>query len=1038
MGKKEVIREFVKKNWKIFASTEKMPHETFKKMKSNFFVEVNHNSVGVPKDKEIAYELIDYLFDINYFKTEDDLVRVLSLPFLSEHILDAQIFFERIAMVKQETTIDYRRLRELEYQKNLREEIKKEIIVEETRDIEEARRKKIAEYESLPSVLDIKEFQEPDADESRQTEESFLPWWRKLNLREDPFPYQQGLYGINDDLIERVVIKTEIFSKYAYFVKDEKEELFKDTIFLGPFGSGKTTLLDYLKKPLISNKIYPLSIQLVAEEDFHSFMIKFKKELLNELCRLYERLSGTRLVLEGTDIDEKILTGMSRVRTEFSPLGFLVFVDDLHKHRSNEEFQIVLKFLSNLQIFKEQLMKSLSNIKLSFYISGLPEWNQIIASDSMYSGSYSRREILPPITVEAAHEMLNKRLIAYSQSPEGVPAGGGVSIDYVQKIYRSLQYAKQDITYRSFISSVIDEFGKGNFTILKADPVHIGEDVILKIKSILESDRDLSSRINNLLFGGGIQKEEVRAKCLEVLVECYLNKGYSESDEYFQANPFYFQRLSRSRLIEKASSGSNYKWTICKPLFEQNKHVLAQLNLSLEDYLLHVYRLPVVRHKKTPMFHQELMDIDNLIPKCAESTKIYLKKGRDAHAELLEIMEKYETSMAPKDIVELCISAVCDLTNSITSIWKNQSIAKTAIDLRKFWTGFWFQPGELFELLNSMANPALYQENVWYICRLYRDAFTALLSFLQEELEKSRFMNIPITDLTNDEIREFHDIRSKWINRDYFSIVDKVTNLNELKLRKLLYNLFRLLYGDNQSLRLKHLDSESRKYVIENIKEASEKNLPTGDNEFEQLNRGNYKNFIIGIYNKQEGKRNWESLFKYVFAPMTEIELKEFLSDFSEFNISTTHKKHGSITAEIQSKIYAYILHSIHFVQLINKAYLKLIQEGLVVVDTKSTPRYAHYFCLGRNDARTDYSAIYINVSDAERINGIIEKKSIFSFDASDADFIESSFYVPYQIFIAYVARMLNQSAEERAASKRAMALRRAQGSIIEMETMSL
>lgn len=192
------------------------------------------------------------------------------------------------------TVIEPKKLVEAEVRDRLRKEIRAEVIEDETKEISEAIERRKEEYNLLPSVLDQEEFQEP-VNEILNIQEEYVPWWKRLSLSGDPFPNQEGLQRISDELYDKVVIKTQIFEKYMVWTKEFSEELFKDTIFFGYFGSGKTTLFDYLKKPLMNEKIFALRIQLFAESAFQALLTKFYKKLYERLCVLHELIFETDL-----------------------------------------------------------------------------------------------------------------------------------------------------------------------------------------------------------------------------------------------------------------------------------------------------------------------------------------------------------------------------------------------------------------------------------------------------------------------------------------------------------------------------------------------------------------------------------------------------------------------------------------------------------------------------------------------------------------------------------------------------------------------
>ncbi|MHB1909283.1 MAG: hypothetical protein ACYCQJ_10510 [Nitrososphaerales archaeon] len=1016
MDRKQLIRQFVKENLSLLTSKTGVKKELLKKYKFDFFIEKFHSAV--PKDKEIAEDLVEYLFGINYFSTSGSLEEFLSLPFLKENISAAEPYIQRLEFrSNSQLGIDPRRIREQEYQETIKKALKHEVLVESTKDIEKAIQEKKAEYASYPSILDESDFEEPSVTPP-PPEERYNPWWRQLHLKADPFPSTVGLDKIAEGLYEKVVFKTDIFQKYLYYIENERSELFKETIFFGLFGSGKTTLFDYMQRPLIYSRIYPLYIQLYAEQDFQSFLIQFRRKLLQKLEKLYENLyPAHQLNPDTSDLQQGIVTAFQKIKSQFSPVGFIIFVDDLHKNRQKEYFEAAMEFLNNLQIFKSELSRALPNIEVAFFIAGSIEWQREISSDPKYSGSYSRTEIMPPITEEIALEMLNRRLNAFSMNPDNVSAGGGVTLDFVKKIYRGLSNDNVPITFREFIKATLKEFEKGNFTVLNADPFHLSDERLSEIRDALETDNDLASRISKLIFGGGIQKEDARAKCLEVLITCYLEKGIQESREatsYFFNNRFFFQRLARAGLIEKKRTGpGQFAWIVCKPLYDKNKEILSRYKVSMEDYLLKIYKLTVKPKKELNVQRNELEALDKFASLISsESVKQLLADAKKEYLSVSSLRQRVDTQASPEEIIGHCISAMCSLTNAVSVYLKASRKIEREEDVFEFWSDFWRPPSEMLEFLNLLLDSRDYEERVWFICNLFQGAFISVLEFLEEEESKSRYFPIPVTELTNSEIDEFHTLRDLWLEKKYMEVVERIGKMVDPKLRLFLFNIYRLRYGEDIISRLGQVDSQTRNYVNKNIQSAISQNIPVSKNEFEQVNRGNYKNFLIGLFDKDVGKRNWENLFHAVFAPWSETEIRDFLSAFADWDIATTHRKSGSIVPEQQSQIYDYTIKAITFLRAINRAYLKILNDGVRVVDTGSQPKYAHYVTLNGKDLQS-LKPIFIPQNEAWRIEETLRKKSVLNLDLSDYEMIETYFNISYPHFFIFLSRSIALSKKD-------------------------
>ena len=1030
LDRKQNILKFVRENLDLLLSSKQIDRSAFKLLKSQFFLQKAGDS-GVPRDNEVAVVLVEHLISISYVKTQEELNDILERPYLKKNIYNKDAYLTLFKAKQEKIEIDITKIREKEYTTHIKEKLREEVVKESTEQIDEATKLALEKYRSIPSILDERDFEEPEIIEKEEIEDPYLPWYRKLNLKDDPFPSQQGLDGIPDTLFENIVLKTDIFNKYIYYIENQRSELFKDTLFLGIFGSGKSTLFDYLKKPLINKKIYPLHIQFLIDTDFQSFMINFRKHFRDELRRLGDNLGMSRLPLDTRDLDEAIVQYLQAIQRRYSAKGFVVFIDDLHKHKTKEEYDLVLHFLSHLQIFKSSLSHSAGDMNISFYISGLPEWESDIDSDSRYSGSYSKRENMPQIEDRTAFEMLNRRLVAYSRNPENKPAGGGITLDFVKKIYRGLKNNREDITFRSFISKVQQEFEKGNFDVLASNPIHIPDERIQEIRQKLEDGTDdLKARFDNLVFGGGIQKEETRTKCLSVLIETYLKNGVSAKEEFFNDNKYYFQRLARARLIEKTVLSEGYEWRICIELYNKNRSILKQMNLSMEDYLLRVFKAPRIASKKAPTYHRELVELDEIVKKTSEEMKPYLLRVKGTHEELIEIIERYDKQASLSNISDQIISSLVELTNIIALDNRLNPDIKDIDGLSRFWSKFWYSSDSMTEFLKSRS-VAPTSDNIWFLCQKYRDAFSELLQFLSRSVEKSKHIKISVRSLNNDEIALFNDLRDLWLEHKFYDVMVKCVSFVEEKLRKFLHNIFTLRYGENLEDRLEHVDPSSRNYILQNVKSDNEKNLNALTNEFAYLNRGNYKNFLISLYDKTIGGYNWKWMFRFVFLPWTESEVRDFLSDFADFDIIVSHKKKGALDTEQQGKILSFLIHSMEFTRSLNQCYVKLLREKISIKkdDDSNFPRF--YVKFDNIESETHLKLIEVEKSNLRILEKELNEKKRIIVDLEDADFIENYFKLPYCQFYGAVCYLLNLDQDKQERLKESFHLSETRGSQI-------
>lgn len=210
--------------------------------------------------------------------------------------------------------------------------------------------------------------------------------------------------------------------------------------------------------------------------------------------------------MTSTDYQENVKKLLQKFSGNENVRGLIIIIDNLHKNP--DEFEIAMKFINNLQLFKCELVEDIPQLNIGIFVAGSADWEKIIKNDPKFQGSYIRQETMPPISEEIANEMLNRRLSAFATNPDTIKT---IDKGFVSRIYRGLQ-KKEPITFRSFIRAALQEFEKGNFSILTVDPIHISKEDLVDIKTALEWNPILKKKIDNLLYGGKIQREENRKK----------------------------------------------------------------------------------------------------------------------------------------------------------------------------------------------------------------------------------------------------------------------------------------------------------------------------------------------------------------------------------------------------------------------------------------------------------------------------------------------------------------------------------------------
>ncbi len=1026
MDRPQAVSRFVRNNLKILLG-DPFPDDLYKRTKRQYFFVQLNNTAGTPRDADIADECLMYLLRTSQIKDRQRLDHFLQLPFFRKHVKenDAYVQYLEVSVVgRSAVAVDPAQMESQEYRKALEGKIREKVVEEETEEIRKQIEEKKREYEALPSVLDRDEFPEPESP-PEVSEDEFVPWWRQLGLAADPFPSEVGLHRIAKELYEKVVYKSATFQRYLYYAKNTPSELFKNTIFFGEFGSGKTTLFQYLQYVLIGSGVQGVYVALYGEPDPHSFRIRFQKNLLDELCEIHESIKGTnpKTWLTTSDAEEALISIMKNLRGKDGKANFVVFVDDLHKDKDN--LATAMTFVSSLQTFRARLEGKDPDLNIAFYIAGSLEWELAIKNNARYSGSFSAQEDMPPLTPDASKEMLDRRFEAYASNTETKRT---VDIERVRQIHRYIQNNHLSLTYRQFIQTVISEFKDGKFDLFTTNPIQIPKNKLVEIETVLNSDDTLRNSFDTLL--ANIEKLDVRQKCVDALVRTFLEREISEESNYFRGNESLFKRLLDAKLIQKLRRGEHqFSWVVASELLAKNNEIREKYNLSLEDYLPQIYGGRVVKVGKTKSLEEEVERIKFFLrsPAATSEVKPFIAESVGLHEKIIGDQDLPDTPDSADQLVGMCKRSLALLTRAAMV---SQALTPAAFDddqVLAWWMTSWRPMEEVSEFVNVYKDRNRKPEERASRARnFYRQAYVEIFDFTRDQCEKAKLFRVFSNGLTNTEIGELNEVRDDCANGQFFEAADRICKLNERKLRVFLFNVFRVLYGEDMGSRIKRLDKHSRSYIADNIRKDKEKGFSVGRNEFEQLNRSDYKSFIVPD-GEPISRQNWSEVFSYVFSPLSPTEVKDFMDKFAEFNVQVSHSKGSSITFEQQARVFDFIRRSQDFIGKLNNAYVSLLKTGLF---TGSSPG-EFYFSFDKGRDKIGLKPIFVDKQTALRLSKLLADKSAVQVNLEDWDHIEQYYSVTYPVFMAFLARLAQQSPEELEVTKVNIQLLEPQGPII-------
>ena len=406
------LQQFVADNLQ-FLSSEQFARDEYKRLHRACFVERHNKRFGMPNLKDVATKVVKlllsrgiaaakvaaYIDDLPLFRDLGDPVRTTLKAMTTSGQYKSRLTAEDFQTLQNASAFE---AVERHRGKEIEEQTRRQIV-----ELEGKIKNKQEEYTSLPSVLDEKEYTEPDFDPALEEVKS---WWERFYLKSNPFPRKDGLSAVDTDLYESVVVKTEPFKRILGNLSRNPDCLFNTAFLLvGDFGFGKTTFIDYLRYYFVRQDVLPLRItcgksHVTASGFIDAFYVTFATYLRAEIKSLNLPLPSS----EGMELEDTLIelcrTLMTRKR------GIIVFLDDYHKHQSATA--AVFEFLGLLQILKDNMTRA--HLKVGFVVSGLVDWVAQLATHTQMSGFLdSPSVVMPPITPDMIAAVFNQRIRAY-------------------------------------------------------------------------------------------------------------------------------------------------------------------------------------------------------------------------------------------------------------------------------------------------------------------------------------------------------------------------------------------------------------------------------------------------------------------------------------------------------------------------------------------------------------------------------------------------------------------------------------------------
>jgi len=977
MSREQSVYHFVKSNYKLLANSQGLfERDIYKSILKAYFGNKLKFKYGIPRDREIGISLVETVVRVQNIQNIQKLQTIIDEnPFLRTLNLKADEFNglmqqnAKLFAIKEE-------IPSLSGPDNI-DKIANIISKEKAQEIDSLIEQKKKEYLSLPSILDYEEIPEPEAIISQPAK---TEWWEELNLRTNPFAGPlDGLFQVDKELFDEIIVRTPLIEWATTQLQHEGDSLFHKGFLLGgDFGTGKTTFYDFIAPHLAINRIEPIRLALTDSTSVAHYIQKFERELCVAISKI-GRSYGIQDFSRRIDYEDARLF-MLEIQSR-NILGFFIFIDDLHKHK---DVNTVFDFLANLQVIKNTLSRE--DIKVAFVVAGFPHWRSRIEQDSALTGFFDASEqlILPQVTPELAAQAIEKRLRAYSNNPEKQTI---IKRDFLETVFKRVQerLGSTNIGFRPYIQEALTRFSSRNYDILSGYTRVLDDVTVHNIKTLLESDEYFKECIDKLVYGGGIKKKETRELTLRILCEIYLRRYVLEDEPLFLNNKFVFKQLSVTGFIQKFNRDGVLVWRLRSSIQQMNTRIIKEYGLSLEDYLLQVYSTTGI---KASAIVEHTIKQDS--PICALERESKQWEGMlepEITLAVANAIQKYKRIIQPLLLISSTkrFPAYSDeLVKQISdSIWSMMRVilryeSPLLIDIygegRQDGWSLRFRPLEATQhftnILDNYDYTARDESKLARLVTFANEAFFELCKEFQRSVAISTSAHLKLHELPRKEICEiftlYDGVFATASGQDFFDSIDAFTGLVENSFRQYLHVSTLLIFGPYH-LRIAQYPDNIKKYITRTQNTAT--TTYEAYNEFENLNRGQYRDLFQGISKKSP-------FYRLIIEPLVSSwdtqDLTAFFSLFGEINIIVSHLKKISIN-ERKRDIPTFFRLSCRLIASFSARLRSLLLEENTIIEDSTQKRIAFGYVHEEN--RNQIRFIQPSIS-----NSIPEYHSIYDY----------------------------------------------------------